>query len=70
MDTHSPTLDVVGSYFPAWMLCIIAGLLLTIVVRQILIIFKLDPHLRFKGLVYFSMMILWTMVVWLVRFKN
>ena len=70
MNSHSPTVDILGSYFPAWMMCIIAGLILTVVVRAILIGFKLEPHLRFKGLVYVCLAIFWTMAVWLVCFKS
>ena len=70
MTTHSPTLDVLGSYFPAWMVCLILGLVLTSVARQILIGLKLNAHLRPVGLVYLCMMILWTMAVWLICFKT
>jgi hypothetical protein len=30
---HSPTVDILGSYFPAWMVCIISGLTLTFIVH-------------------------------------
>lgn len=70
MKAQSPSLDVLGSYFPAWMVCIILGLILTIIARQLLIGFKLNVHLRPAGLVYVCMMILWTMAVWLVFFKT
>ena len=28
---RSPTIDILGSYFPAWMICIVSGLTLTLV---------------------------------------
>ena len=52
------------------MVCIILGLVLTVVARQLLIGLKLNVHLRPAGLVYVSMTILWTMAVWLVFFKT
>ena len=67
---HSPTLDVLGSYFPAWMVCIVLGLVLTVIARQLLIGLKLNAHLRLAGLVYVCLTVLWTLVVWLVWFKN
>jgi protein AaeX len=70
MTAHSPTLDVLGSYFPAWIVCIIFGLILTVIVRELLIGLKLNVHLRPPGLVYVCMIILWTMGLWLVYFKN
>ena len=68
--THSPTLDVLGSYFPAWIVCIVIGLVLTVITRQLLIGFKLDVHLRLAGLVYLCMTVLWTLAAWLLCFKN
>ena len=67
---HSPTLDVLGSYFPAWIVCILIGLVLTVITRQLLIGFKLNVHLRFAGLVYLCMTVLWTLAAWLLCFKN
>ena len=66
---RSPTIDVLGSYFPAWMVCILLGLAATIVVRQILVGLRLDAHLRPAALVYVCMMVLWTMAAWLLFFN-
>jgi len=67
---RSPTIDVLGSYFPAWMISILLGLAITVVVRQLLIGFKIAGHLRPAPLVYLFMAVLWTLVVWLIYFKN
>lgn len=69
-STHSPTVDVLGSYFPAWIICIVTGLVLTILMRQVLIIFKLDKHLHPAPLVYLGMLTSFTLLVWLMFFKN
>ncbi len=34
--SHSPTLNLLGSYFPAWMLCAVVGIVASVIVRQIL----------------------------------
>jgi hypothetical protein len=70
LDAHAPTVDVVGSYFPAWLVCIVIGLVVTIIVRQVLIGFKLDVHLRPAPLVYLSLMIVFTLTTWLMFFQN
>jgi len=67
---HSPTVDVLGSYFPAWMLCIIVGLVSTLIVRLLLIGFGIYSHLRLKPLVFSGMTIAFTFAVWLGFFKN
>ena len=67
---YSPTVDVLGSYFPSWMLCIIVGLVSTLIVRLLLIGFGIYSHLRLKPLVFSCMTISFTFVVWLGFFKN
>lgn len=69
-DAHSPTVDVLGSYFPAWIICIVMGLVLTLITRQILIGMKINSHLRPVTLVYLCMMIFYTFSVWLLYFQN
>ena len=70
LDHHSPTVDVLGSYFPSWMVCMVIGLALTLICRQLLIGFKLDTHLRPIPVVYVCLMICCTLAVWLMFFKN
>ena len=67
---HSPTVDVIGSYFPAWMVCIIAGLLTTLIVRWLLIGLRLHAHLRPKGLVYPCLLVLCALATWLLFFSE
>jgi YtcA family len=63
---HSPQIDVFGSYFPAWMVCIIVGIFLTVAVRQVLVAFKIDAQLRPAGLVYLSLWVVFAMSIRLV----
>jgi len=69
-DAHSPTLDVIGSYFPAWVVCIVIGLALTLITRQILIGLKVDAYLRPILLAYLCLMIFYTLSTWLLFFQN
>ena len=69
-DDHSPTLDILGSYFPAWIVCIVLGLALTLITRQVLIGFKVNSHLHPAPLVYVCMLVFFTLVLWLAFFQN
>jgi hypothetical protein len=69
-DAHSPTLDVLGSYFPAWIVCMVIGLALTLITRLILIGLKMNAHLRPIVLVYLCLMIFYTLSIWLLFFQN
>ena len=66
MTRYSPQIDVFGSYFPAWMVCIVAGIVLTVVVRQVLVALEIDPHLRPAGLVYLSLWVVFALSIRLV----
>jgi hypothetical protein len=68
MRDRSPTIDVLGSYFPAWLLCIVAGVALTLITRRLLVGFNVQPHPA--ALVYPCMILLFTLAVWLVFFRN
>ena len=69
-NAHSPTVEIVGSYFPAWIVCIVLGLVLTLIARQIFIGLKLDTHLHPIALVYLCLMIAFTLAIWLLIFQN
>jgi positive regulator of sigma E activity len=69
-DDHSPTLDILGSYFPAWIVCIVLGLALTLITRQVLIGLKVNSHLHPAPLVYVCMLVFFTLVLWLAFFQN
>jgi len=66
----SPTVDVLGSYFPSWMLCIILGLVITLIARLLLIGFGIYAQMRLRPLIISCMAILFTLAVWGVFFKN
>jgi hypothetical protein len=48
----------------------VAGVMLTIVARLLLLATKLDPHLWPKPVVYPCLAALFAMMVWLVVFRN
>jgi hypothetical protein len=62
--SHAPTLDLFGSYFPAWMLCAVAGILAAVVIRQILSLagiheYVLAPLLTYTGFAVSAALLLW-----------
>ena len=67
---HSPTVDVLGSYFPAWMICILSGLTLTLVAHWIVQMCHLKPYLGPAPLVYSCLMIIFTFATWILFYQN
>jgi hypothetical protein len=69
-ESHSPTVDVIGSYFPAWIVCMIAGIFITVIVRLLLVGLTVHRYILLKPIVYVCMTAFFTALVWLMFFKN
>jgi hypothetical protein len=67
---HSPTIDVLGSYFPAWMVCILSGLALTFIAHWIVQVGNLKPYLGPAPLIYSCLMIIFTFATWILFYQN
>ena len=71
LSSHqSPTVDVLGSYFPAWMVCIVSGLTLTLVAHWIVQMCHLKPYLGPAPLIYSCLMIIFTFATWILFYQN
>ena len=69
MFSRSPLLDVFGSFFPIWMPCIAAAVLLTLAIRFLLVRARLDAEIGPRFIVYPGMVVLWACAIWLVFFN-
>ena len=65
-----PSVDLLGSFFPAWMLALVIGIVLTLLLRQLFILTDLDPYLAPRGLVYVALAVLVTLTTWLFVFRG
>ena len=63
---RDPSFDIAGSLFPAWLLCLVAGILLTLPTRWFLV--RLQVPIVYPILVYPSLVALFTFVLWLAFF--
>ncbi len=66
----APVINIEGSFFPAWMVCLVLGLVLTLAVRQVLVVTGLEPHLGPPLLIWTSLGLLMTMLSWLVLYRT
>ena len=70
LSHRTPTIDILGSYFPAWMICIVSGLTLTLVAHWIVQMCHLKPYLGPAPLVYSCLMIIITFTTWILFYQN
>jgi hypothetical protein len=64
--SRAPSFDIVGSFFPAWLICLILAIVLTVVARWLLL--RLHIELALPVLAYPSLTALFTFLLWLVFF--
>ena len=70
LSHRSPTVDILGSYFPAWMVCIVSGLTLTLIAHWIVQVCKLKPYIGPPPLIYSCLMIIFTFATWILFYQN
>jgi hypothetical protein len=67
---NSPVQNIVGSYFPAWMLCAVFGIILTVIIYVIFVKINIDEFIPAKLLIYPGLAISLTFISWLLLFGN
>jgi len=65
--SRAPSFDILGSFFPAWLICLASGLLLTVAARWLLSRTRLV--LALPILTYPSLTALFTLSLWLALFR-
>jgi len=65
----APQINIVGSFFPSWMLCAAIGIGLAVIARWLFLRLGVDPYLGPRALVYSSLAILVTLVLWVTLFR-
>ena len=70
IGSSAPSLDVYGSYFPAWLICLIAGVILTVLASQLGRLFDLSPLRKFGPLIPISLILIFSITTWLLFFAS
>lgn len=66
---RAPTFDILGSFFPVWIFCAVAGIIVAAITREILIHTKYETEIGPPVLVYPSLAALVAFVTWLIFFR-
>ena len=64
---RAPSFDILGSFFPAWLVCFVVGLLLTVAARWLML--RLHISIAVPVLTYPSLAALFTCALWLAFFR-
>ena len=64
--SRAPSVDILGAFFPAWLVCLTLAVLLTALTRLVLLRFQMNLDLAV--LAYPSLAALFTFALWLIFF--
>jgi len=66
---RAPAVDILGSFFPVWMVCLTIAIFLTFGLRAVLLRVRLESEVGPLALFYPCAVILFTGLLWLVFFR-
>jgi hypothetical protein len=65
-----PSINLVGAYFPSWMLCVLVGIGLTLVSRWLFVAAGVDESIGPRGVVYPGLALAFSLGTWLLFFRG
>ena len=66
---RAPSVEIAGSFFPVWMVCLTAAVILTFFARKQLVRRKLESQVGPVALFYPSMVVSFSCLLWLLLFR-
>ncbi len=66
--SRAPSVDILGSFFPVWMVCLTTAVVLAFGVRYLLLRYQVEQDVGPLALFYPSVVILLTCLMWLIFF--
>src|SRR5882762_9367067 len=63
--SSAPSRNILGSYFPTWMICALIGLAATVAVRALLVKAGIDAVLPMPIVVYLAFATAFSLAIWL-----
>lgn len=67
--SRSPTFNILGSYFPSWLVCLAIAIALTFLAHVFVTKKKLAEQLWPLSIVYSALLCLFSCVLWLIFFR-
>jgi hypothetical protein len=64
--SSAPSRNILGSYFPSWMICAVIGMCATVAVRGLLVKVGVDKELPAPIVVYLALAVVFSLGLWLL----
>ncbi|MGA9671915.1 MAG: YtcA family lipoprotein [Terracidiphilus sp.] len=66
---RAPTFNILGSFFPSWLICLFVGIGLSAIANRVFAQFALDKELLWPIVVYPCLALFFACVLWLIFFS-
>jgi hypothetical protein len=66
---RAPTFNILGSFFPSWLICLFAGIAVSVIANRIFARFDLEKEILWPIVVYPCLALLFASVFWLIFFS-
>lgn len=66
---RAPTFNILGSFFPSWLICLFMGIVLAAIANRIFVRFAIDKELLWPVVVYPCLALFFACALWLVLFS-
>ena len=67
--SRAPSVDIIGSFFPIWMICIAAGVIVAFIARTMLLRYRLENQVQPLWLFYPCTVTLSACLLWLIFYR-
>ena len=66
---RAPSVDVIGSFFPVWMVCLIIAIVLTSILRIVFLRYRFESEVAPVALFYPCVVVQLSCLLWLIFFR-
>ena len=66
---RAPTFNILGSFFPAWLFCLVAGIIMAVVANRVFVHYKIDREIVWSIIVYPCIALFFACTTWLIFFS-
>ena len=67
--SRAPTFNIIGSFFPSWLVCMCAGAALAVVTNRVFVHFNIDKDILWSIVVYPCLGLFFACTLWLIFFS-
>jgi hypothetical protein len=65
----APTFNILGSFFPSWLICLFAGIIVAVIANRLFARFALEKEILWPVVVYPCIALLFACTIWLIFFS-